>query len=116
MYAAVRGAIQDSVNGKSIVLIHISHSYKAGASLYFSYIFEMDTGAESEQWKRIKQSASNAIRDFDGTISHHHGVGIDHRAWMDAEKGTLGMSVLKATKDTLDPSGMMNPGKLLSGD
>ena len=118
LYAAVRTAIregiqQSSPTGKSIVLAHISHSYNTGASLYFSFLFEMSEDNKQEQWRVIKGKASDAIRDNGGTISHHHGVGVDHVDWITAEKGALGMNVIAATKSSLDPSGLMNPGKIL---
>jgi alkyldihydroxyacetonephosphate synthase len=48
-----------------------------------------------------------------GTITHHHAVGADHRPWMAAEVGDLGVQVLRAVKATLDPAGILNPGKLI---
>jgi alkyldihydroxyacetonephosphate synthase len=50
-----------------------------------------------------------------GTITHHHAVGTDHRDYLTAEIGPLGVSVLRAVKSALDPAGIMNPGKLLPG-
>ncbi|MDE2499855.1 MAG: hypothetical protein KGL56_06640, partial [Alphaproteobacteria bacterium] len=37
----------------------------------------------------------------------------DHTPWIVQEKGTLGIDVLRAVKTALDPSGILNPGKLL---
>jgi alkyldihydroxyacetonephosphate synthase len=98
---------------RGLVFAHISHSYHDGASLYFTYIFPRDLGDEIGQWKRIKAAASDAITANGGTISHHHGVGEDHRPWLEAEKGAIGIGVLRAIKRELDPAGIMNPGKLL---
>ena len=118
MYEAVRTAIRDGIQqssptGKSTVLTHISHSYNTGASLYFSFLFEMSENNVQDQWQVIKRKASDAIRDNGGTISYHHGVGVDHVDWIAAEKGELGINVLAATKSLLDPCGLMNPGKVL---
>ena len=60
-----------------------------------------------------KQVASEAILAAGGTISHHHGIGVDHLAWMARERGALGMDALRAAKAVVDPDGLMNPGKLL---
>ena len=115
-------AVQDAIRGattrdgrRAVVMAHISHSYRDGASLYFTFVFARDLAREVEQWREIKDAASRAISEHGGTISHHHGVGIDHAAWLSAEKGTLGIDVLAAAKDTLDPNHVMNPGKLLPG-
>jgi alkyldihydroxyacetonephosphate synthase len=39
-------------------------------------------------------------------------VGLDHRPYLPAEKGELGMAALRAACAALDPEGIMNPGKL----
>jgi len=104
-------APRDGAHG--VVQCHISHSYPDGASLYFTYLFPRALEREVEQWRAIKTAASDAIVAHGGTISHHHGVGEDHLPWMAAEKGALGIDVLRAVKMALDPKGVMNPGKLI---
>ncbi|MCW3000107.1 MAG: FAD-binding oxidoreductase, partial [Solirubrobacterales bacterium] len=47
--------------------------------------------------------------------THHHAVGRDHAPWLAAEIGDLGLEVLRAAKARLDPTGIMNPGKLMHG-
>jgi alkyldihydroxyacetonephosphate synthase len=98
---------------RGIVMGHISHSYPDGASLYFTYIFPRQLDREVAQWRKIKKAASDAIAANGGTISHHHGVGEDHLPWIAQEKGELGIAVLRAIKHTLDPKGILNPGKLI---
>jgi alkyldihydroxyacetonephosphate synthase len=93
---------------------HVSHSYLDGASLYFTFVFVRDLADEIGQWLAIKEAASRAISEHGGTISHHHGVGIDHARWLEPEKGKLGVSTIAGAKRELDPEGIMNPGKLLA--
>jgi alkyldihydroxyacetonephosphate synthase len=64
-------------------------------------------------WMALKAAGCRAILSVGGTISHQHGVGADHLLFLEAEKGALGMDVLKNVQKFLDPSNMMNPGKLL---
>ena len=61
----------------------------------------------------VKAAACEAIVAAGGTITHHHAVGRDHAPYMAAEIGELGLDVLRAVKERLDPAGIMNPGKLL---
>jgi alkyldihydroxyacetonephosphate synthase len=42
-------------------------------------------------------------------------VGTDHRPYLEAEKGKLGINVLSKIAQTFDPAGIMNPGKLVDG-
>ena len=93
-------------------MCHISHVYPAGASLYFTVVAAL-TADPAAQWGRAKDAASRAIGEAGGTITHHHAVGRDHRPYLEAEIGSLGVAVLRAVKDTLDPGGIMNPGVLV---
>jgi alkyldihydroxyacetonephosphate synthase len=111
---ALRGALSERGTPPA-VMCHISHLYPSGASLYFTYIARQQPGQEIEQWRAAKTAACDAIAAAGGTITHHHAVGTDHRAWMPAEIGQLGIDALRAVKDRVDPAGIMNPGKLLPG-
>jgi len=109
---AMRRAVEKNAGG-GIAMGHLSHSYHDGACVYFVVIYPLDISRGVEQWKRIKTDITDAIVSAGGTVSHHHGVGTDHRPWMENEQGSLGLDALRALKQRLDPDGMMNPGKLL---
>jgi alkyldihydroxyacetonephosphate synthase len=96
----------------ALVLCHISHVYDTGASLYFTVVAGQ-RGDPIEQWRHAKAATSDAIMAAGATITHHHAVGTDHRPWMGAEVGDLGVEVLRAVKAALDPAGVLNPGKLI---
>jgi alkyldihydroxyacetonephosphate synthase len=110
-WTAVRSALVEAL-GSCVVMCHVSHLYTQGASLYFTVL-----GAQSSdpagQWQRAKEAASTALVATGATITHHHAVGTDHRPWMTDEIGPLGVAVLRAVKDVLDPVGVLNPGKLI---
>jgi alkyldihydroxyacetonephosphate synthase len=116
LYAAVRGALWTSLSEAGtppLVMCHVSHLYPSGASLYFTFIAAQQRGQEIEQWRVAKTAACDAIVAAGGTITHHHAIGTDHAPWMRAEVGDLGIELLRAVKEKLDPRGVMNPGKLL---
>jgi alkyldihydroxyacetonephosphate synthase len=95
-----------------IVLCHVSHVYETGASLYFTVI-SAQTDDPVAQWRQAKTAASQAIATAGGTITHHHGVGTDHRDAYVAEVGPLAIEALQAVKQVLDPHGILNPGILV---
>ena len=96
------------------VFTHLSHVYRQGCSVYSTFVYRLaaDPDANLERWRRLKTAVSEAVVAGGGTISHQHGVGVDHAPWLAAEKGELGMALLRAAARELDPGGMMNPGKL----
>ncbi|MEU6729132.1 FAD-binding oxidoreductase [Nonomuraea wenchangensis] len=113
LYDAVRLALLGAL-GSPLVMCHISHVYETGASLYFTVVTPQD-GDPVAQWERAKAEVNAAIVAAGGTISHHHGVGRDHRDAYAAEIGPLGVAVLQAVKARLDPAGILNPGALVPG-
>ncbi|MDX6664992.1 MAG: alkyldihydroxyacetonephosphate synthase [Solirubrobacteraceae bacterium] len=116
LHRAVGNALRSTLTERGtppLVMCHVSHLYPAGASLYFTFIAAQQRGEEMEQWRAAKSAASDAIIAAGGTITHHHAIGIDHAPWMRAEVGDLGIELLRAAKERLDPRGIMNPGKLI---
>ncbi len=109
--AAVTEALGEG-NSVALVLCHVSHVYANGCSLYFTILGAQDE-APIEQWRHAKLSILRAITEHNGTITHHHAVGTDHADFMQQEVGQLGLGILRAVKDHLDPQGVLNPGKLL---
>lgn len=108
--------VVDRGEGRPIVMAHISHAYRDGASLYFTFVFPIARRGARAQWRIIQRAAVTAVLDSGGTLSHHHGVGRALRGWLVREKGELGVALLRAAKQRLDPQGIMNPGKLLPSD
>ncbi len=90
--------------GAGLAMAHLSHSYLDGACLYFTVLYPVEAGREVEQWRAIKRDATEAILAAGGTLSHHHGVGVDHQPWMAREKGVLGVEALRAVKRAVDPA------------
>jgi alkyldihydroxyacetonephosphate synthase len=116
LYAAVGTALEAALRAGGtppIVFCHLSHAYRDGASLYFTFAARRRPGEEIEQWQEAKTAACEAIVAAGGTITHHHAVGRDHAPYMGAEVGELGLESLRALKARLDPAGIMNPGKLM---
>jgi alkyldihydroxyacetonephosphate synthase len=116
LYEAVREAIGVALEAQGtpgLAFCHVSHAYRDGASLYFTFLARRRPGEEIEQWRAAKVAACEAIVRTGGTITHHHAVGRDHAAYMPVEVGELGVEALRALKQRLDPAGIMNPGKLL---
>ena len=65
-------------------------------------------------WKDIKLATNEICISNQGTVTHHHAVGRDHRPkGYDEQRPDLFNKVLVAAKSSLDPKGIMNPGVLI---
>lgn len=115
--AAIEAALTttaESFNERIHVFTHLSHVYSDGASVYTTYLFRIASTPEEtfDRWYKMKTAASQAVVAHHGTISHQHGVGMDHAPYLYAEKGELGTAVIQDLTHRFDPQGIMNPGKL----
>ena len=116
VYDAVRRALRESLTRdgrRPLIMSHVSHGYPTGASLYVTVLADRDDTLPIQQWLTAKRAATDALLGAGGTLTHHHAVGADHRPWMEREIGPLGVEVLRAVKQRLDPHGICNPGVLL---
>ncbi len=115
VYDGVRTALEASLSEQGtppIVLCHISHVYATGASLYFT-VAAKQAEDPLAQWAKAKSAASDAMVSAGATITHHHAVGRDHLPWLVQEIGPVGVEILRAVKQRLDPAGVLNPGVLV---
>ncbi len=62
---------------------------------------------------RPRRAASDAIIRNGASITHHHAVGQDHKPWLAEEIGPVGVEMLRAVKERIDPTGVLNPGVLV---
>lgn len=118
---AILDALQNRLADENEIVLafsHISHIYTNGGSLYITYLFRraQDPQQTLERWEKLKAAASDHIIEHGGTITHQHGVGLDHKRYLPAEKGTLGMRMIASLVKEVDPNQIMNPGKLIDLD
>lgn len=97
------------------VLAHVSHPYRDGASLYFTFFFpcEREADATVARWAELKRCATRALLAAGGTLSHHHGVGSWHAPWYREAVGDALAAAVAGAAAALDPRGTLNPGALL---
>jgi alkyldihydroxyacetonephosphate synthase len=111
-YEKVTQALKEALGEATLVLCHISHVYETGASLYFTVATKQAEDPVA-QWLAAKAAASDAIVHAGASITHHHAVGRDHKRWLAEEIGPVGVEMLRAVKERLDPKGVLNPGVLI---
>ena len=111
---AIRTALADE--GEQVhAYTHLSHVYGQGSSIYTTYLFRLGDSYQQgmDRWVKLKKAGAEQIVAHGGTISHQHGVGRDHKNYLSAEKGPLGIAAINNLCELFDPNGQMNPGKLL---
>jgi alkyldihydroxyacetonephosphate synthase len=105
------------IEGTLVASVHQSHAYLDGACLYFTFAGKPEEGPVGQEayYRACFDAATSAIIDVGGSISHHHGIGMNRGRFMASALGG-GLDVLDAIKGALDPRGILNPGKLGLGE
>ena len=110
IYARTIDAIS-SVEHTLAVSAHQSHSYLDGGCLYFTFAGRPPEEAREAYYRDVWDTGQRAVLAAGGALSHHHGVGLNRARFVSEALGE-GLGVLQSVKDALDPSGILNPGKL----
>ncbi|QXG74546.1 FAD-binding oxidoreductase [Modestobacter sp. L9-4] len=113
---AARRALVDQLSAsgrRPMVLTTLSSPTATGAALELTVLADRDDDLPLQQWLLAKRAATDAVLAAGGTLTHHSGVGADHRPWLTAAVGAPGVEVLRAVKRQLDPAGICHPGVLL---
>jgi alkyldihydroxyacetonephosphate synthase len=110
LYGATLEAI-GAVAGIRSVSAHQSHAYTDGACLYFTFGGDPAAADREQFYRDVWDAGTRTVLDHGGALSHHHGVGLNRSRFMPDALGA-GFATLTAVKQSLDPNGILNPGKL----
>ena len=117
--ADIIGALK-AVPGTMVASVHQSHAYLDGACLYFTFAGRaperpedpaLAQDADDAYYRSCWEAATGVIDRSGSAISHHHGIGLNRSRFMAEALGSA-FPVLSAIKGALDPTGILNPGKL----
>ncbi|MDP9074029.1 MAG: FAD-binding oxidoreductase, partial [Actinomycetota bacterium] len=118
LYQEVVGVV-GAIDGTIAVSAHQSHTYSDGACLYFTFVGHPASGgaagavanAADTYYRRAWDAIMSITLERGGTISHHHGIGLNRARHLTRALGPA-FDVLATVKTALDPRGVLNPGKL----
>ena len=116
LHDAVRVAADkafDEIGIKGWIMSHLSHSYHSGACLYFTFAFVMGEDPIAE-YNVVKGAIQQAFIDNGGSLSHHHGVGLEHAQWLEQDISVEGVAVMRGLFAAADPGENFNPRKIVA--
>ncbi|WP_312328501.1 FAD-binding oxidoreductase [Stenotrophomonas sp.] len=65
-----------------------------------------------QQCEHVTKLLAKVLKDFDGSISAEHGIGLVKKGYLDSTRGPAEIALMKAVKHAFDPQGLLNPGKV----
>ncbi|GGJ88124.1 FAD-binding oxidoreductase [Pseudomonas matsuisoli] len=93
----------------------VTYGHVGDGNLHYNVSKPVDVTAEAfkEHASAITDAIYEVTASFDGSISAEHGIGIAKREAAKRHKDPIELGIMRALKNTLDPKGLMNPGKML---
>ena len=61
---------------------------------------------------RIEALVYTGLKDFRGSVSAEHGIGLEKKAWLGVSRNEAELTLMRTLKKALDPKGILNPGKI----
>jgi alkyldihydroxyacetonephosphate synthase len=114
LYWAEKRAVEQGFAEHNVQFIgHFSHWFHWGVMLYSRFIIEEPPQEAVEALRlhnQVWNAAMQAVMASGGMINEHHGVGLKLSRYMRRQYGEAWPLLLKIKK-TIDPNGIMNPGK-----
>lgn len=106
--------VQNATGRPGFLFCHMSHSYHGGACLYFTFAVPYSSEETAlEEYYEIKNAIQQQFVDLRAGLSHHHGVGTEHRPWISQDIGEVGVRMLQGLYENADPGRNLNPGKIV---
>jgi D-lactate dehydrogenase (cytochrome) len=81
-------------------------------NFHLAFVLDPNAPEELRQAEDLNERLVNRALAMDGTCTGEHGVGLGKQKYMRAEHGDA-LNVMRAVKAAIDPTNIMNPGKML---
>jgi len=107
--AARLAEVWDAVPGLAGVGRTILYGHLAESNLHVNLLDVPDVEEEA-----VADRVLRFVAGAGGSISAEHGIGRAKTPWLHLTRSPAELAVMRAIKDTLDPTGILNPGVLLT--
>src|SRR5947209_5025868 len=118
--AAVRPAqLPEYVRGLQSIMkpLRLEASYYGHAAsglLHVRPVLDLHSAADLKKFRQVADQTSALVRQFKGSLSAEHGVGIARTEYMREQLGDELLEVMREIKRTFDPKNVFNPGKIFA--
>ncbi len=108
------GAFRDDVDAR------LKAAFPGMGVLYFGHIADANLhigvqASKGEDPAAVKAVVYETVRDWKGSVSAEHGIGAEKRKYLAYSRTPQELDLMAGIKGTLDPHGILNPGKVLGG-
>jgi FAD/FMN-containing dehydrogenase/Fe-S oxidoreductase len=120
--AAVRPAqLPEYVRGLQAIMkpLELEASYYGHAAsglLHVRPVLDLHDDVDLKKYRQVADQTSALVKQFKGSLSAEHGVGIARTEYMQEQLGDELLGLMREIKHTFDPKNIFNPGKIFGND
>jgi Fe-S oxidoreductase len=90
------------------------YGHAASGLLHVRPVLDMHNAADLKKFRQVADETSALVRQFKGSLSAEHGVGIARTEYMRGQLGNQLLEVMREIKRAFDPKNVFNPGKIFA--
>ena len=90
------------------------YGHAASGLLHVRPVLDLHSAADLKKFRQVADETSALVRQFKGSLSAEHGVGIARTEYMRDQLGDELLGVMREIKHTFDPKNILNPGKIFA--
>ena len=90
------------------------YGHAAAGLLHVRPVLDLHSAADLKKFRQVADETSALVRQFKGSLSAEHGVGIARTEYMREQLGDELLEIMREIKRIFDPTNIFNPGKILS--
>jgi len=88
------------------------YGHAASGLLHVRPVLDLHSASDLKKFRQVADQTSALVRQFKGSLSAEHGVGIARTEYMREQLGDELLEVMRAIKHAFDPKNIFNPGKI----
>lgn len=77
------------------------------------FVFGADMVLSADEKRAIEHDVYHRVAGLGGAISAEHGIGMTKKDYLGLTRGAVAQSLMRDLKRTLDPHGILNPGRVI---
>src|SRR6266545_4209314 len=90
------------------------YGHAASGLLHVRPVLDLHNANDLKKFRQVADQTSALVRQFKGSLSAEHGVGIARTEYMREQLGDELLGVMREIKRTFDPKNILNPGKIFA--
>src|SRR5436309_1314813 len=90
------------------------YGHAASGLLHVRPVLDLHSAGDLKKFRQVADQTSALVRQFKGSLSAEHGVGIARTEYMRDQLGDELLGVMREIKHAFDPKNIFNPGKIFA--